>query len=690
MRLAVLVIALALVPRPAHADVAGQVYDDVRDVVEELIQTEVTTSVVTTVKTRSPALAFYMHGTLERLGSPYWGSLGRSLESDLTVVVADFVYWHLSSDGGTADIIGSAQRFFGCVAKPDGSDACKRVVAAVQRNRPLLETECRRTMPPPERRVACDIGLATLAALEKRSSVRHHVVDALGDIVLAEIPERGLAERLRDLLARWLDSPTNLPTGLVETLGNPDLEGSLADDAIDKLCEDPATVTGFLRDPTEHPGWICFAISHVALPAALAAKVTIDDPLGKLEQHVDYWRIADALKQFDADRASDDLSFRLLADVAFEPKCPPGTAVDAWPCKGPRLSPGGTITVEWLGRTIVGTVEKSGQIETKPNRQMMLWLLRFRKAMQRIDELRALVPPSLEKYVFFAGSPPPHARAVVRSLARMARLVNELRTRWYLWSQTQELDIAELLRAAQTALGTQSPSLAFLDAQGDSNVDIGDWLRLVMRGDYRTLAMESLRAALDLRLADSSRPRETFFLTLAAYLLDSGQGVGETVARGAFKAAAKDLLLSATHRGIPRAADRWRFRWLPRLGLGLSFDEHYAIASDSTRRTVVSANWPTAMVAFTDYIGLEGSLFDPVAPLAEMALRPPGKYLGQENVPFDVLRPRLGVWVALPQLSRRITLSTGFAARFVSIDPMTMTYGRKPSLVFDAGIEFVF
>jgi hypothetical protein len=268
----VIVLALALIPRPAHADVAGDVYGDIRDVVEDLIQSEVTTSVVTTVKTRSPALAFYLHGTLERLGSPYWGSLGKSLESDLTVVVADFVYWHLSADGGTADIVGSARRFFGCVARPDGSQACQRVVAAVQRNRPLLETECRRTMPPPDRRVACDIGLATLAALEKRSSVRHHVIDALGDIVLSEISDRGLAERLRDVLAKWLDSPTNLPTGLLETLGNPDLEGSLANDAIDKLCEAPATLTGFLRDPAEHPGWVGGAAAAVA-PAGAVDRV---------------------------------------------------------------------------------------------------------------------------------------------------------------------------------------------------------------------------------------------------------------------------------------------------------------------------------------------------------------------------------------------------------------------------------
>ena len=71
----------------------------------------------------------------------------------------------------------------------------------------------------------------------------------------------------------------------------------------------------------------------------------------------------------------------------------------------------------------------------------------------------------------------------------------------------------------------------------------GDVIRMVMRGDYRSLAMESLRAALDLPLAnDGKHPKETFFLTLAAYLLDSNEGVSETVARSAFRAAAKDLL----------------------------------------------------------------------------------------------------------------------------------------------------
>jgi len=134
LRVSPLVIVVAIVlatAGPAHADFAGAFYDDVRDVVEELIQTEVTTSVVTVIEKKSPALAFYMHGTLERLGSPYWGSLSRVLKDDLTVVVADFVYWHLSTGGGDGDIIGSAKRFFSCAGTPSTSDGCKRLLAAI-------------------------------------------------------------------------------------------------------------------------------------------------------------------------------------------------------------------------------------------------------------------------------------------------------------------------------------------------------------------------------------------------------------------------------------------------------------------------------------------------------------------------------------------------------------------------------
>ena len=710
-RLAVVLVlalgTLAATATPARADLGGAVYDDVRDVIEELIRSEVTHSVVTTIETRSPALAFYMHGTLERLGSPYWGSLGRALQQDLTVTVADFVYWHLAvSDSG--DIATSARRFFACLAAPTGDPACARLVAAVTtQRRPLLEVECRRVKPAPDRRVACDIGLAALAALEQRGAVRHHVLDALADIVIAEIDDRGLHDRLADLLTHWLDKPDELPSSLLDALADPDLVGQLADPALEKLCNDPKMVDDFIHDPEDSTGWLCFAISHGSLPAALGAHVSIHDGDGALDTHVEYWNIATALHDFNADTASDDSAFRLLADLAFDARCPAGAAIEAWPCKGPRLGPGATITVSWLGRELTGIVDASGLVVTKPRRGMLLWTLRFRKAMKRVEQLRALVPPSLSEYLFFPGSSPPDARVVLRTVARMARLVAELRARWYLWTPsagaTTELDVAELVHVARDAIGNPSAttgamaavarSLGFLDQQhggGSSTLDIGDWLRLVMRRDYRALAMESLRAALDLRLGDTGRPRETFFVTLTSYLLDAGQGVDETVARSAFRAAAKDLLAATTRVGLPSVAHRTRFGWLPRIAVGLSFDDNYAaIAGADSRRTVVAAQWPTAMVAVSDYLGFEASLLDGAAPLAELALRSAGAYHDERYVALDLVRPRLGLWVAMPALSKRLALTTGIAGRFVHV-ASNRTYSEKASLVFDAGLELVF
>ena len=284
---------------------------------------------------------------------------------------------------------------------------------------------------------------------------------------------------------------------------------------------------------------------------------------------------------------------------------------------------------------------------------------------------------------------------MLRSFTRMARLVTELRSRWYLWTESkpdkdkaagfEDLDVAELLHVAQNAVSAirdteagaaaarvvdeqlaSSPvqkSLAFLDkhaAGGAANLDIGDWLRMVMRGD--------------------------------------DGGGGENIARSAFRAAAKDLLLSQSHVGVPRVGDRFRFRLLPRLALKIAFNDVYAVTDGNSRRSVVSADWPTAMLAITDYAGLEASIVDPLAPLAEMALRPPGVYHDYAYVAFDALRPRLGAWVAVPQLSRRLTISTGFGARFLDVrrntppDALTLdaTYNFKASLTFDAGLQFVF
>jgi hypothetical protein len=103
------------------------------------------------------------------------------------------------------------------------------------------------------------------------------------------------------------------------------------------------------------------------------------------------------------------------------------------------------------------------------------------------------------------------------------------------------------------------------------------------------------------------------------------------------------------------------------------------------------------MVALNDYVGLELSVLDFVAPLAELALRPAGDYQNEKIVALDGVRPRLGVWIAVPQFSRRLTLSSGFGGRFIDVERtddgtsrLSGKYRYRASLTFDAGLQFVF
>src|SRR5215204_824735 len=126
--------AVASSAQPARADLASTLYDDVRDVIEELIQAEIADGVVATIERESPGVAFYFHDTLERLKSPYWGSLPKVLKQDVDVVVADFIYFHLSAEGEVTDLAGSARRFFHCAVKDKGESkdpACVRMRGAI-------------------------------------------------------------------------------------------------------------------------------------------------------------------------------------------------------------------------------------------------------------------------------------------------------------------------------------------------------------------------------------------------------------------------------------------------------------------------------------------------------------------------------------------------------------------------------
>jgi hypothetical protein len=661
-RVAVVIVLFAAVlvarPRPARADLASAVYDDVRDVVQELIESEISTSVVATIETRAPVVAAYFHGTLDRLATASWGGLSTSLREDLTVTVADFVYWHLSQGSDDDDLVASAKAFF--------------ATAKVSPGRNLLDAECRRVDPPADRRVACDIGLAVRAALEGRDEARHHVLDAIGDILLGAIDDAALGRRLRDLLVAWIDDAALVPAVLAERLAVFDaakLEG---------LCGDRARLRDYLERPDGAPGWACFAISAAQLPPTLAMKVTVD----KTETTIHYWQLETILDGIDPNYWGDDAVFRALAGEH-------------------EIAAGTTITVQWLDKTFTGKLGAQGKIRATPPIELARWTKRFDRVRREVEQMRQGLPPALQGILFVRDAGREDAGAILRALSRMSRLSARLHARWYLWSsanrELKDLDIVALLELARDTVVDAGEEVG-RDARvlgriaGAHARALGDWLRLVVRGDYRALAMESLRAALD-----TDRPHEAFFVALAAYLLDSPEAGGEAVTRGAFRAAAKRLLDSVDHQGVPRTDDRLRWRWIPTVGIRVAFSDDYALGGADNRRTLVSADWPTFLVAATDHVGLAFSVLDPVAPLSEMALRPAGNYDDETLIALDAVRPRAALWLAAPELSRRLALSLGVGARLVGLEvmsapdaPVEARYVRRTSVTIDAGLQLVF
>lgn len=88
-------------------------------------------------------------------------------------------------------------------------------------------------------------------------------------------------------------------------------------------------------------------------------------------------------------------------------------------------------------------------------------------------------------------------------------------------------------------------------------------------------------------------------------------------------------------------------------------------------RTTVAVDWPVGYLALNDYAGLRASAIDLVGPLGELALREVGDWQDEKLVLLDFLRPKVGVWFVVPQLSRRLIIDAGIGVRFIGTDELT-------------------
>lgn len=754
--MAVMIAAMARGPRQAHGQegIAGALYSDLRDVIGELIRSEITTEVVRVVRERSPALGFYFRRTLERLESSYWGNLSGKLRADLVTMVSDYVYWsvRVSGEEGGQKGLRRMQRFLACFSEPAGDGACdpmKPLLAG--RGRSLVDRHCRAAdvATSAEAQLACDLALATRAGLDRQASMAlRHVIDAVTDILLHDLGRGATKRRLRDVAQRWLSDLDAFPAVFTDLFFAAELvPDDLSPDWVSKHCKDTANLTAFFADPASSLAWTCFAVSYNGLPNALAFRIRIEQPGGAaIAQLLTYWDVAALLAAVeenaeDDKRPKEQRLYSMFVDAAVTEYCARNTDLRPPSQRGPALLDvasnavgkpvpvecdnkalahghpvGATITVDWLDIEFTAKALPKRFDAERPV-ALARAMKSFRLAMERVDAMRQTVPAELRDRLFVEDrNELAPAVETLRAFLRIGKLVGELRARWYLWPDQAELSGDERLRQLNLggllglALEVTGPSIARAGAtasalsriavllEGRQGLALRRVLDLAFRADVRELAVEGLRLALDLgKTSPGRRPFATFFLSMSGYLLDDSGDDAVEVTRESFRAAAKDLLRTLPSKGVPSADERWRLRPLPLVGVRLAFNNQYMDQSGADgRRYLVSADWPVAYLALSDFTGVRLSAFDVLAPLSELALREVGDWDQQRLLLWDFVRPRVGIWLAAPQISRRLILDAGVGLRMLGTreveagdDPEAVgVYRRKASAVIHLGLSY--
>lgn len=164
--------------------------------------------------------------------------------------------------------------------------------------------------------------------------------------------------------------------------------------------------------------------------------------------------------------------------------------------------------------------------------------------------------------------------------------------------------------------------------------------------------------------------------SMVMYVLDSAEGDASLTVRSVFRQAATEVVrFISPFGGIDRGEP---LLWLtPELALRASWSAGYPSDGGDRFRYVAGVNMLRLrkVLVYTDrsYASLQLSLLDPIAPLAELALRPdleegsdmPIEYEDNARLLLNVISPRFELTAALPWLSKHLAASAGVGLRLV-------------------------
>lgn len=175
--------------------------------------------------------------------------------------------------------------------------------------------------------------------------------------------------------------------------------------------------------------------------------------------------------------------------------------------------------------------------------------------------------------------------------------------------------------------------------------------------------------------------------SLVQFVLDARDGDASDAVRSAFRSAAEDVVrYSSPYGGFDRQgrADDHLFLFTPELGVRLLWSAGYVNDSSRDLRYIASMQmlrirW-RAWYTSHSYAEFQLSWADPLAPLAEVAVRPNKDFATGARVSYDhsdrlvwnVFAPRADFTVGLPFLSKHLAVSAGISLRMAAPTDLKM------------------
>lgn len=695
---------------PARADTVEPLYSELRDLIEDVIRSEVIHTVASTISKEQPALCFYFRGAIGRLQSSYWGGVPAQLREGLALMTADFALWQLkgSSSAEGCQTKGStaydAFKKFVCTRNHELKELVKNPLSctneAWSQQETSVENSCQGKADDKDQ-LPCAVAQSALALLRGQLDEGN---DVITDYLINTIG--GEKARLFRLIVNGTKDAATLYKNIAEEIGGPiaNLENET----------NPCKLAFDL--PSTSPCWFLdFASILKADQITITIWLKKDLDPSKAKRIEKTLSISNDLLQLVRNPKS---LFNEVAIPAVPPQ-PDGSGavpeVTEWNqivnafAKMPKC--GNAVTVDIALDTLKGTfgLSEKGICELTPGLPPEK-LQDLALVVEYLEDARRNLQ-AFERALNDFGIKPrdlsvKQLRDSVVELKKLATSAELLRGVLGNQGSSEERKrtLDALMRRATRLLSEPIISNIGEDAakkieEFRSNKAFSLIIKLIDTRDYRELAVAGLTTILEDSKGLSSTEK-TFLAEFVSYVLDTGHSDGEqhTLAKQALRNAVKQLLLTKPTGGVPVSdAKQVKLAIWPAIGVRLEFAGTWYDRSASGYRRSLTADAVTIAFALTNHIGIKGSLIDLASPFTELALRDNTTLTYEDTwkVIVDFVRPRLDIWFALPELTRRVAVFTGASASVLRRDKAenptnTVTYKvGSPEFTINIGAAII-